>query len=436
MDASRRRLAAIDAAWLRMDRPDNPMVITSLLGFEQPLTFAAIEGLVRERLLPIRRFRERVVTSRLGVSSWELDPRFDLADHLDRVALPAPGGDAELAVALAGIAAQPLDPRRPLWRLHVVEGHRGGTALVLRVHHCVGDGVALIAMLLGITDEGRALRPPEVGLVEPPARSLRARVRRAAAKTRELGRLLALPPDPPNPLRGPLGLRKRFALSPPFELARIKQLAGTQGATINDVAVTAIAGALRRELGRHLPARSLRAVLPMYLRGRSRAGELGNHFGLVYLALPLELADPAERLAATHRRMRALKRSPEATVVLELLGALGLAPPLVEELAIALFTAKASVMITNVAGPPAQLHLEGHPVATMAVWAPVSGALAVGISVMSYAGALRLGVVADPGVLPDPARLVDAIGAELDALARITRPAPAGATEVAHDTFR
>jgi len=405
-----------------MDRPTNEMVITSVLTFEQPLSFERVEALVRDRLLPIRRFRERIVWSRLGLPSWRLDARFDLATHLHRAALPAPGGDAELAIEVEDIAAQPLDRDRPLWRLHAVEGYRGGTALVMRLHHCIGDGVALIAMLLGITDEGRALRPPEVGQLEPQPTTLAARARRLATQGVTLARLLLLPPDHRSALRGPLGQRKRFALAPPIDLAEIKQIAAAHGTTVNDVVVAAIAGALGDYLaggpGTH---RGLRAMLPLYLRGRGAPGELGNNFGLVYLDLPLDVADPVERLAITHRRMAAIKQSPEATVALEVLGAIGIVPRPVEDLAIALFTLKASVMITNIAGPPGPLHLEGARVAGMSVWAPVSGLLGLGISILSYAGTVRIGVAADGGLIPEPAKIAGAIARQLKVLASAMR---------------
>ena len=425
--SDRRKLRAVDAAWLRMDRPPREMVITSLFTFERPLGFAEVTALVEDRLMRIRRFRERVVPSRLGPPRWEPDPTFDLGDHLRRNALPEPGGDAELLALVEEIAEEPLDHAHPLWRIHAVEGYRGGGAIVTRIHHCIGDGVALIAMLLGLTDEGRGMTVPEVGVAAPRPQGLAGWGRAALVQLGTLGHLLALPADPPSPLRGRVGPRRHLALSPPISIDTIKRIREAHGVTFNDVVVAAIAGALRRYLaGRGFAAsdRDLRAMMPMYVRAEDTAGTLGNHFGLVYLDLPLREPDAPGRLAATHRRMQAIKGSPEATVALEVLGAIGAAPQPVEDLAISLFTRKASVMITNVAGPPGRLHLLGHAITSIAVWAPVSGVLGLAISVLSYAGAARIAVEGNAEIVRDPAHLVELIVAELDELVVVAPPPP------------
>ncbi|MCE9575529.1 MAG: WS/DGAT domain-containing protein [Deltaproteobacteria bacterium] len=417
------RLRAVDAAWLRMDRATNEMVITSVLAFDQPLSLARVRALVRDRLLPIHRFRERIEWSPLGLAAWAEDPHFDLDAHLATTTLPAPGGDAELAHAVGELAARPLDPDRPLWRLHVVDGYGPGTAVVMRLHHCIGDGAALVAMLLGLTDEGRAMHLENVRIDPPPAPPLADRARRVAAQAGTLARLIALPPDRRSPLRGRLGARKQFALSPPIELRAIKVIAAAHGATVNDVLVAAITAAVRAHLvARGDRVRPLRALMPVDLHV---AGELGNHFGMVYAELPIDVTDPIARLALVHRRMAAIKQSPEATVALEVLGAIGLAPKRVEDLAIALFTQKASLMITNVPGPRSALHLDGARVTEMGVWAPVSGSIGLGVSILSYAGAVRIGIAADARRVPDPAELAAAIAREVLVLASAGGPRPA-----------
>jgi diacylglycerol O-acyltransferase / wax synthase len=417
MEVSRERMSAVDAAWLRMDRPTNAMVITALLTFDDAPGFTAIEELVRTRMLPWRRFRQRVVEPPVVPPRWVDDPEFDLRLHLHRAALPAPGGDRELEELIAELASTALDHDRPLWQIHVIERGRGAAVLV-RMHHCVGDGVALIRMLLGVSDQERAMSTQAVGLTPPRPHGWIAIAREAARQTAALTRMLTLWPDPPSALRGELGARKLLVSSRPIPLAAVKAIAASHHAHVNDVLVAAIAGALRRHLLRHggVPQRALRAMVPVYLGGQLRAGDLGNHFGLVFLDLPVGSPDAAERLRVAQARMDQLKRSPDAIVALEVLGALGLASPAIEDLAIDLFTSKASILFTNVAGPPDIVHLAGKPVTSMVVWAPVSGHLGLGISALSYAGMLRVGIKADSRCVPDPAALLVDLDAELDAL--------------------
>lgn len=417
MQTTHERMSAVDAAWLRMDQPTNAMVITSLLEFDDAPSFADVEELVTTRMLSWKRFRQRVAEPHVLPPRWVDDGGFDLRLHLHRTALPAPGGERELAELMSELGSTPLDHGRPLWQIHVIERRRGA-AILVRMHHCVGDGVALIGLLLGVSDREHDMPTQDVGLSPTRPSGALGFARDAARQTATLARLLTLPRDPRTVLRGDLGARKLFASSRPIPLAELKAIAATHDAHINDVLVAAVTGALRRHLERNggLPRREIRAMVPVYLRGRARHGDLGNHFGLVFLDLPIGVAGAGERLAVGHARMNLIKRSPDAIVALEVLGALGLASPLVEDFALDLFTDKASVMFTNVAGPPDVVHLAGKPVKSMSVWAPVSGHLGLGVSALSYAGALRIGIKADARRCPDPAALLADLEAELDAL--------------------
>lgn len=408
------RMSAVDAAWLRMDQPTNAMVITTLLTFDEAPAFSDLEAVVRERLLPLPRFRQKVVEARLGAPRWVDDPGFDLARHLVRRPLHGPDEDRELDEVVAELGSAPLDHDHPLWQVHVVERSRGG-AVVVRVHHCVGDGVALIRLLLGISDQERAMQPQEVGLAPETPRGAVASARALVGQGIALGRMLALPADPPSALRGELGSRKRLVSSRPIPLDEIRAIRARHHVSVNDVLVTALTGAVRRYLEDHggLPGRDVRAMVPVYLRGHASDGELGNHFGLVYLDLPVHEPDAPGRLRVARARMDAIKRAPDAVVALEVLGALGLARHELEELGIDLFTRKASVMFTNVAGPPGVVHLAGRSLTSIVVWAPVSGHLGLGFSALSYAGAIRVGVRADARCIADPDELLAGFDAEL-----------------------
>lgn len=417
----REPLPRIDAAWLRMDSPDNAMVITAALVFDAPADPVDLMRLAEERLLSHRRFRQRVVEPRLGAPYWELDPHFDFSAHVHRLALPSPGGQAELEVLVSELMSTPLDRTRPLWQLYLVEGVGRGSAIIARLHHCMGDGVALVRFLFRLTDEGVELETPEVGVDEPRPDRLVDRAKLLAAQTTTLGRLLLLPADRESVLRGQLGTRKLAAWSPGVELEVLKRIAKACDAKLNDVMVAALLGGLRKYLlehGAYEPDLELRALVPVYVRPRETEHDLGNHFGLVYVPLPFGIDDPAERIRQVKQRFDALKADPDAVVSLGVLAAMGVATSELEHIGIDLFTKKASVMITNVPGPPLPIHLAGRRLREMVVWAPVSGHLGLGLTLLSYAGEVRLGVAADALRVPNPGRLARSFPDEVEVLFR------------------
>ena len=155
-------LANVDASWLRMDEPTNPMVVTGVLLLKTPVSVRRLRLLVQQRLLRFDRFRHRIVRplGRAGLPSWEPDPRFSLDHQLVVEELPAPGDEAALQELLGSLATRPLPARRPPWRIHFVPHYQGGSAIVVRIHHCIGDGLALVHVLLSLADQPAALRMP------------------------------------------------------------------------------------------------------------------------------------------------------------------------------------------------------------------------------------------------------------------------------------
>ena len=228
-----------------------------------------------------------------------------------------------------------------------------------------------------------------------------------------------MPPDPPTALKGPLGVVKRAAWSEPFSLAAVKAAGQTAGATINDVLVTAAAGGLRRYLaarGEPVDGLDLRATVPVNLRPLDEAHKLGNRFGLVFLALPIGLEDPAARLAEVKRRMDELKTTLQPAVAYGTLQAIGYLPPALQAVPIGFFGSKATAVLTNVPGPREPLYLAGIPLRRVMFWVPQSGRLGLGISILSYAGEVLVGVASDAGLVPDPQAIVDGFEAELTEL--------------------
>jgi WS/DGAT/MGAT family acyltransferase len=235
----------------------------------------------------------------------------------------------------------------------------------------------------------------------------------ALAVAESLGGALLMPPDALTPLKGRLGVRKRVAWSRRVPLADVKRIGKATGAKVNDVLLAVVAGALRAYLtarGTNTEDLEIRAVVPVDLRPPARAHELGNEFGLTFLALPLGLADPLRRVAEIRHRMNAIKRSPEAQVFFGLLNIFGMTPAQIEEPVVELFGSKATAVMTNVAGPSVPLYMAGSRITDMMFWVPQSGRLGMGVSMLSYSGGVTLGIIADAQLVPDP----DAIAASFE----------------------
>ncbi|TNF28654.1 MAG: wax ester/triacylglycerol synthase family O-acyltransferase [Deltaproteobacteria bacterium] len=450
------RMTPTDAAWLHMDRPESLMMITALLWFDGPVPYDVVLGLVSERLVAVyprfsRRIREAPLE--LGPPRWEDDPQFDVARHVVPGRLTAPGGKAELESFCAEMMAVPLDRSRSPWQLHVIEGYDGGraTVLVVRIHHCVADGISLARVLLAMADDagldphvvhvpqephtdrfhrprlspmratwklGETLWHEGVELSTHPARLLelaRLGTDVAAAATH----LLGLSPDPDTALRGPLGVQKRVAWSDPMPLPRIKAACKDLGCTLNDVLLAAIAGALRRYLQqRGSLVADVRAFVPVNLRPLDQPvpADLGNHFSLAVLPLPVGQETPAARLGALRREMDRIKQSQEPAVAFGILNAVGLTPTRVEQAVLRYFGTKGSAVMTNVPGPKAPIMLGGHKIAGFLFWVPMSAGVGLGVSIFSYAGQVTVGVASDAGLVPDPEAIVAAYPDELAAL--------------------
>ena len=375
------RMSGADTAWLRMERPTNPMVITGVLIFKTRLDLARMKQALRTRFLAFERFRQRPVEQTSGYY-WEEDPDFDFERHVHRVALPRPGGRRELQELVSDLASTRFDPEKPMWQFHLVEGYRGRrSALVVRVHHCYADGAALMQVLLALTEGGKHLPARRAGspgwdawlpwlepltkagaglvfeLLQHPGKALEY-VHAGAAALAEAAKLLSLPAEPKTRFRGALGVSKRVAWCDPLPLAAVKKLGRALGCTVNDVLLAAAAGALRGYLAAHrdpIEGLEIRVVVPVNLRSPQSKEPLGNEFGLVFLELPVGIASPVGRVHAVRARMQALRGSPQPVLMLGLLGFAGQAPRAVQEQLLQVLGSHATAVMTNVPGPKRRL---------------------------------------------------------------------------------
>ena len=454
-------LSNIDAAWLAVDDPTNMMMITGVMTFKKPLNQEHLLAVLEHRWLKFDRFRQRLVRPSLPTSKpyWETDPYFDLGAHVRRFALPRPGGRAELQQMVSDLMSTPLDATKPLWQFHLIENYGQGSAIIARIHHSIADGLALIYVLLSLTDmtpdapwpvprqeeeqeEDDGLFGGTLGslfrqgkTVAGTASSLSGRVVRGGWSTirnpdkavelmqsgadvgQTTGRLLLRTDDPQTPFKGKLGPMKRGAWSRPLSLRDIKRVKNATGTTVNDVLISAMSGALRRYMldQGEIPV-DFRATVPVNMRTPEEMGQLGNKFGLVFLSLPISSADPLQRLSEVHLRMEELKSSSEAGVILAALNVVGLSTRQIQDLVVSILAKKATTVLTNVPGPPIPLFLAGREIEDLMFWVPQAGRLGMGISILSYAGKIYVGVATDVKLVPDPDRVIDHFYREIDLL--------------------
>jgi WS/DGAT/MGAT family acyltransferase len=458
--SQRERISSVDTAWLRMDRPTNLMMIVGVLIFDAPIDFERLRRVIETRFLGYHRFRQKAVVDSTG-SFWEDDDLFDLEFHLQRTALPSPAGKAELQHAMAELIGTPLDPAKPLWHFQLVENYEGGSALIVRIHHSIADGIALIGVMLDMTDDApkgshdRRRAATDFAqddestdsfwqqIFQPMGEALAAALkapgtlwsryqefasrpgqlldyaRIGGAVSAELAKLALMPDDSRTRFKGKPGTVKRVAWSEPLPLPEIKAVGKVLGCSVNDILLSSVTGALRAHLldgGDPVDGVEIRALVPVNLRPAGQEHKLGNRFGLVALVLPVGIENPLARLYEVRRRMEELKGSYQAALTLGLLGLVGMCPKVVQQQILDLLAAKASAVMTNVPGPQQPRYMAGARLKQMMFWVPQSGDIGMGVSILSYDGQVQFGLVTDRKFVPQPQAIVERFRPEFEKL--------------------
>ncbi|MCX7156662.1 MAG: wax ester/triacylglycerol synthase family O-acyltransferase [Rhodocyclales bacterium] len=452
----RERMSAVDTAWLRMDRPTNLMMIVGVMVFNESIDFERLRNTVEARMVGrYRRFRQCAVQEVTG-AYWEDDPDFDIEAHVKRRVLPGKAGKKELQALASELSVQPLNPGKPLWRFDLVENYNGGSALVTRIHHSIADGIALVGVILSLTDlspnapaqkrftpkhEDENAHDIPAGLLDTLVETLTSAVSMGtelggkalnlASDTdrlstygkygigllTELAKLLAMPVDSPTSFKGKTSTVKRVAWCDPIPLGEVKALGKALGCSVNDILLAAVAGALRayfQQKGESVEGVEVRAVIPVNLRSAKDEGTLGNRFGLGTLSLPVYEANPFARLFLVRERMNELKGSYQPPLTLGLLAAVGVAPKIVQQQFLDILASKASAVMTNVPGPKQPLYLAGARLDQVMVWVPQSGDIGIGVSILSYNDKVQFGMVTDRHYVPDPEAITPLFEAEFE----------------------
>jgi diacylglycerol O-acyltransferase len=336
----------------------------------------------------------------------------------------------------------------------------------VRIHHCYADGIALVQVMLSMTDAARngpsaMPAPPKksqaragsasVPLMQPFASVMQAALKIGAtmidkgveiwqdpakavalaeqggALTTEVAKLALMGQDSPTRLKGKPGITKRVAWAGPLPLADVKAIGKALGASVNDVLLSCVAGALRTYLihkGDPVDDVVIRALVPVNLRPVAKAYKLGNQFGLVFLELPIGIENPIERLYAVRENMRALKGSYQPVLSLGLLAAMGAGPKLLQDQLLLALARNATAVMTNVPGPQEPLYLAGAKIDGFMFWVPQSGDIGVGVSILSYNGNVQFGLITDRGLVPDPAQVIAGFAPEFEKLVWTSLLAP------------
>jgi diacylglycerol O-acyltransferase len=445
-----------DALFLYLEREGMPLNVASVSVFEGVIPFAAFSRFIASKLPLVPRYRQRIAVPpfNIGLPAWENDPHFDLRNHLRQVTLKR-GTDAELKTTAAGILSANMDRRRPLWDLTLVRGLQGNrTAIVIRIHHCMADGISGIGLMNALMDQSpiapRLAKNPPLPALPPPAPpalldsfldACFSGVQRVLTAQSELlsiaERVLASAGARPAPGSGEAqGAAVSDAAAPlmdqlsrllpevgapaerlPFNticrgpqkfcwteisLAEIKAVKQACGATFNDVALTAMVSAVRRYVELHgvrVKGRSLRIVVPVNVRGKYDVSELGNRITFLPVTLPLDIKSPRKLLLAVREQMTLLKNARLAELVGVAGTMLGTIPsplqallgPLISQLPISL----CNLICTNVRGPAAPLYLLGHQMLACYPYVPIGGEMGMNCAVLTYNGTAYFGFTGD-----------------------------------------
>ena len=467
------RMSRVDTAWLRMDNEVNLMMIVGVWLLRPAVAYETLCRRIEDKLLKYERFR-RVVGHDAAGARWMDDDSFDIHRHVVRDRLVVARGESEraaLQARVAELASTPLDPDRPLWQFHLIDGYEGGSALIARVHHCIGDGIALISVMMSITDGGNdppsrkrgaaaadaeagadwlndaVLRPlgglsaKAAGIVEAgvarslelladPQRGLAGALdsaRLGARVMKDIAAMALMPDDSPTCLKGKPSGVKRVAWSEPIPLDDVKAIGKALGCSINDVLLAGVAGAIGawcRDEGDDPAGKEIRAMVPVNLRSLEHAWQLGNRFGLAPLVLPIGIDSPLERVYAVRARMNELKASYQPLLAFAVLAVAGQCPKPVQDLVLGLFAKKSTAVMTNVPGPAVPLSFCGSILRQTMFWVPASGDIGVGVSILSYGGGVQFGLITDDALCAEPQAIIDRFEPEFEKLLLLTMMLP------------
>ena len=441
------RLSGLDATFLYLETPNNHMHVGLTAVFDPSTvpggySFEKVRDLVRQRLPLLQPFRRRLVEIPFQIHHplWIEDPDFDLDYHVRRAGLPSPGGDKELAEFAEEFMARPLDRRRPLWEMYVVEGLENGMiATVNKTHHAAIDGVSGAEMVVNLLDLQPEPTPPAVeddwkpdrvptdleligfamtSLARQPLAAVKSAKRTAEMllNLRRRNREPGVNP-PPAPFSAPrtslntsITPHRRFAYTQ-VSLDDVKMVKNKLGGTVNDVVLALCSGALRMYLSENGDSidQSLVAMIPISVRTEDQKGAMGNRVSSMLVSLASDIDDPVKRLCAITDGTKQAKDQEKAIGAELLTDWTEFAAPAVAARAARLYSNMRiadrhnplfNLTISNVPGPNFPLYSAGARMIAMYPMGPIFDGAGINITVMSYMGNVNFGLVACRETVP------------------------------------
>jgi diacylglycerol O-acyltransferase len=409
----------MEASFLALERPGLPMHVAGVVAIEpgKPVTMDELRRMIASRIRRLPKFRQRARFSPLGLTrpEWVRVPRVMLDDHLYHHRLHEPGRSAQLN-ELCGRIHETLLPRdRPLWEMHLIDGlEGGGQVLVVKTHHAITDGLAGIELAEVLFD-----RAPETARrIELPA--MRFAGTGVPSPFTALQSMLGVaftaaggPFALAGPFNGPVGAHRTFATAT-LRMDVIRRAKEKLGGSVDDVMLAVVAAGLRRYLRQvRYPAvpHALRAMLPVSTRPSSRKAHLGNHVTSVFVDLPMGTDDLSELVRSIATSKSTLRTSHAAGGMAMLIEAAGLLPNQLHGAVVRFVGARrfANLVLSDVPGPDETLYLLGRRILACYPMIPLPPEIGLSIATVSMGGMMGVGVIADPGLIPNPQRLTTAI---------------------------
>jgi WS/DGAT/MGAT family acyltransferase len=445
-------LSALDATFLEAEDSD-PHVSLAIAGVSivaGPVPrYDELVAAFAKRVAKVPRCRQVLRTHPLDLGSpeWVEDPHFDISHHVHRVALAEPGDDAELFRMIATVMRFRLDREHPLWECWIIEGlSEGRWAILMKLHHCIADGIATTQMLAHLSDNSggdtfakkiRAAKEPDTPALRLPPLTLNPlvwlgsmwRTATAAATAAEhaaigaaelTASLLSAPPE--SSLTGPVTTMRRYSVAR-VRLADMEKVTRAFDVTLNDVALAAITDSYRNLLvhrGEQPHHDSLRTLVPVSIRSMNHLHQTGNQVSAMLPLLPIDEADPVKQLKLVHSRLMAAKVSGQREGGAAFMTAINNIPFHFSARMIRLLTRlpqhAVTALATNVPGPRGRQQLMGREVLEVLPVPPIALGLRTGIAMVSYADRFIFGITGDHDAAPD----VDQLSAGIEhAVARL-----------------
>jgi diacylglycerol O-acyltransferase / wax synthase len=439
-------LEKIDHMMWDADRPTSPNTICGMMILDEKISRKKLMEVLDNRLLKFNRFQQKIKMKK-GVPHWSDDYHFELKNHVHFYNLKETDDYSFLQKKISKLLSHPLDHEKPLWDIHIYQNYKGGSAIIFRLHHAIADGVSLIQVLFSLTGEnakdslevqytdfsidlkelpyikgvhqfikGSNKLIDNVKYLKENPKVITQNIVQGWEATKEMASIFTDKDITGSIYKGEFSEEKNVAWSKPMDLLLIKKLGKQYKATVNDVLLALMTGAIRSHLvhNHQKVEEGIRVVIPVNIRAKEKKIELHNEISFISLELPVHVEDFTERLQIINEKTTLLKNSAEPYVLNKAMEFLSdkLSDNMKDRF-IDFISTKIAAAITNVPGPRKSVYLAGSKVKDIYCWIPHTAPLGVGLSMISYNNKITVAMVIDKNMADDPDVLIDSFENEL-----------------------